>query len=118
MAANPARSGKAPVRVERFTELGFVPRFEYGHMAELAETCGAKDGAEFGSGFGRLKNAHIPWTIHYDEMLFVIEGELRLHTAGEIHELHVYDSIWLPAGTELVYEAEDALIVYAIHPNI
>ena len=117
MSVESVSPGKAPVRVERFSELEFVPRFEYGHMAELVETCGVKDGSELGTGYCRLKNAHIPWTIYYDEMLFVVEGVLRLHTNGEIHELQERDSIWLPAGTELVYEAEDALLSFAVHPG-
>ena len=50
-------------------------------------------------------------------MLFVVEGVLRLHANGEIHELQERDSIWLPAGTELVYEAEDALLSFAVHPD-
>jgi ethanolamine utilization protein EutQ len=85
-------------------------------MAEMAETCGTKDGSELGTGFVRMHNARIPWTIHYDEILIVIEGKLRVHANGEIHELHPQDSLWLPAGTEVEYEAKEALIVYAIHP--
>jgi hypothetical protein len=53
----------AAVRVERFDNLGFVPRFEYGEMAEVSAVCGAED------------------------------------------------------GTELVYEAESALLHFAIHPS-
>lgn len=108
---------RSPVRVERFNELNFEPRFEYGHMAELAETCGEKDGTTLGAGFVRLKNAEIPWTISYDELLTVIEGNAKIHANGNVHELGPLDSIWLPSGTALVYEAEDALIVYAVQPN-
>jgi ethanolamine utilization protein EutQ len=108
---------KAPLRVERFHELKFVPRFEYGDMAQVVEICGCKDGSELGVGFGKLSNAKIPWTIKYDEVLTVIEGMLRLHSNGEVHELQARDSIWLPAGTELIYETESALIHFAIHPS-
>lgn len=48
---------KSAARVERFNDLKFVPRFEYGHMAELAETCGEKDGTVLGTGFVRLKKS-------------------------------------------------------------
>ncbi len=41
MEPNNTDSVKNPVRVERFADLEFKPRFEYGHMAELAETCGS-----------------------------------------------------------------------------
>ena len=70
-----------------------------------------------GVGWGRLHNARIPWTIRYDEVLTVFEGELRLHTGGEMHVLQPRDCIWLPAGTELVYEADAALVHFAIHPS-
>ena len=46
----------------------------------------------------------------------VFEGELTLHANGTPHVLGPRDSIWIPAGTELVYEAENALVHYAIHP--
>jgi len=108
---------KAALRVERFDELEFVPRFEYGEMAQMAETCGDKDGTELGTGWGRLENARIPWTISYDEVLTVIEGGLRLHANGQVYELGPRDSIWLPSGTELIYEAQSALLHYAIHPS-
>ena len=108
---------KSPVRIVKFDDLEFAPRFEYGEMAEVAGVCGADDGSELGVGWGRLHNAQIPWTIRYDEVLTVFDGVLHLHTGGEVHELRPPDCIWLPAGTELVYEAEFALVHFAIHPS-
>jgi hypothetical protein len=40
---------KTPVRLRRFEELGFVPRFEYGDMAESAELYGLIDGTRLGT---------------------------------------------------------------------
>ena len=108
---------KAAVRIERFNNLAFAPRFEYGEMAEVSAICGAEDGTELGVGWGRLSHARIPWTIKYDEVLTVFDGLLKLHADGVLHELKPRDSIWLPSGTELVYEAESALIHFAIHPS-
>ena len=108
---------KAAVRIERFSNLDFEPRFEYGEMAEVAAVCGAEDNTELGVGWGRLSHARIPWTIKYDEVLTVFDGLLKLHVDGVIHELEPRDSIWLPSGTQLVYEAESALILFSIHPS-
>ena len=108
---------KAPLQLKPFEELTFVPRFEYGEMAQVVETCGSDNGSELGTGWGRFSQARIPWTIQYDEILTVFEGELQIHANGEIHRLGEKDSIWLPAGTRLVYEAESALVHYAIHPS-
>ena len=107
---------KSPPRVHRFAELQFKPRFEYGDQAQAVQVCGPDDMSELGAGFGRLVNARFPWTIKYDEILIVLQGDLRVHTADGVIEAGPFDSIWLPAGTELEYEAKDALIAYAIHP--
>ena len=90
---------KAALRLLPFDQLEFTPRFEYGEMAQVAGVCGVDDGTELGVGWGRLTNARIPWTIRYDEVLTVFEGELRLHTGGEVHVLGPRDCIWLPSGT-------------------
>lgn len=108
---------KSPIRLERFSDLNFQPRFEYGHMAEVANICSSEDGTVQGSGFVRFKNAYIPWTIRYDEVVTVIEGEMTIKTADESYRLKPLDSIWLPDGTELIYEAKQALVSYAIYPN-
>ncbi len=108
---------KAPVQVKRFDDLKFMPRFEYGEMAEVSGVCGTEEGTELGVGWGRLTKARIPWTIKYDEVLTVFEGELKLHANGVVHELKPRDCIWLPSGTELVYEADSVLLHFAIHPS-
>ena len=110
-------NGKSAPRLQRFDELAFAPRFQYGEMADVAGVCGADDGTELGVGWGRMHDARIPWTIRYDEVLTVFEGLLRVHIGEEIFELHPRDCLWLPQGTELIYEAEFALVHFAIHPS-
>ena len=109
-------TSRRAARVERFDDLNFSPRFEYGHMARIAEVSGEADGTSLGTGFARFTDARIPWSIQYDEVLIVIEGTLNIHCEGDVHTLSARDSMWLPAGTELVYESESALVAYAIHP--
>ena len=108
--------GKSPPRVHRFADLNFQPRFEYGDQAAATQVCGAEDMSELASGYGGLTNTHFPWTMKYDEILIVLEGELTVHANRTCFTAGPFDSIWLPKGTELEYEAENALIVYAIHP--
>ena len=108
---------KTAVRVARFADLEFSPRFEYGEMAQVVEVCGSKDGTELGTGWGHLTNAHIPWTIKYDEVLLVLEGTVTVRTGGRDLKAVPQDCIWLPAGTELEYISPSALVFYAIHPS-
>jgi len=103
-----------PVCVVPFDKLEFTPRFEFGHMVKVTEVIGAGDGAQLGTGFGRFSNAEITWTVTYEEVLLVLEGELTLRTAEGDMVAGPQDCIWLPSGTELTYIAESALVFYAI----
>ena len=107
----------APVRAMSFDGLPFSPRFAYGDQAQIAEITGSGDGTVLGTGFARFTDAHIPWTIKYDEVLLVLEGSVVVRTGGEEFTADAKDCIWLPAGTELEYISQSALVFYAIHPS-
>ena len=107
---------KALPRLRRFEELEFVPRFEHGDMAQLAEICGAGDGTPLGVGMARMSGARMDWTVTYDEVLIVLSGQLTVRTGDGVMVAGPHDSVWLPAGTSLTYEAEDCVVAYAIHP--
>ncbi len=107
---------KSPARLVRFTELEFKPRAEGGDQAQLASICSSEDGSELGCGMARLTNARLEWTVKYDEVLHVVDGQVTVHTPNGTFEANSKDSIWLPAGTPLVYEAEHAIVFFAIHP--
>ena len=81
-------AAKAAPRLVRFADLEFAPRFEYGEMAEVVGISDSEDGTELGTGWGRMRDARIPWTIRYDEVLTVFAGLLRVHTGGETHQSH------------------------------
>ena len=110
-------NSNSPARVIAFDGLGFAPRFEYGHMAEVTEVTGAGDGSLLGTGFARFTKAEIPWTVKYDEVLLVLEGEVTVRTPDGDLTAGPHQCIWLPDGTELTYIADDALVFYAIQPT-
>lgn len=75
----------SPSQVMRFDEKLFSPRFEHGDMADVVEVTGSALGTSLGTGFARFADASIPWTVQYDEVIFVLEGQLAIETAA--HEL-------------------------------
>lgn len=107
---------KAPPRLTRFADLNFAPRFEHGDMAQLAGICGANDGTPLGVGIARMGNARFDWTVTYDEVLIVLSGQLTVRTKDAVMVAGPHDSIWLPAGSAVTYEAVDCVAAYAIHP--
>ena len=108
---------KAQPRLIKFSDLVFLPRNEKPEMADLAEISGESDGTMLGTGFAKLKKARIEWTVKYDEVLLVLDGHVKVHTKQGVIEAHPKDCIWLPKDTPLIYEAESALIFYAIYPS-
>lgn len=106
----------APPRVMAFDKLNFQPRFAYPEMAEAVEIAGEADLSALSGGFARFKDARIPWTVQYDELILVLEGELTVETPAGAMVAGKHDTIWLPKGTELTYISRDALVFYSLHP--
>jgi ethanolamine utilization protein EutQ len=107
---------KSPPRKIAFGDVAFAPRFEHGEHCSVGVVCGTEMGGELGTGFARFDKARIPWMTRYDEVVLVLDGELIVHIGGIAHQLRKHDTLWIPEGTSLIYEAADALVYYAIHP--
>ena len=87
-------------RVNRFDDLTFQPRFEYGDQAQATVICGPDDLVALGAGYGRMTNARFPWTIKYDEVLLVVEGELTVSIDGTDHTMTPGGYAYLPPGCD------------------
>ncbi len=108
---------KAPARKSTLADASFAPRFDYGQMAQVAVITGnGEDATRLGSGFVRFHNAEIPWTIRYDEVILVLDGQLTLRLPEQEMTAGPMEVIWLPEGTQLTYLARSALVFYAIEP--
>lgn len=103
-------------RVMEWAKSNFQPRFEHGDQAQAAHLCGTDDGSKLGAGFGRMTKASFEWTVQYDEIILVLEGQVFAITETGTLTAGPKDTIWLPAGTRVTYQADDALIFYAIQP--
>jgi ethanolamine utilization protein EutQ len=71
-----------------------------------------------GAGLGLFDTgASIPWTVTYDEVLFIHEGNFTLRVGDTAFEAGPGDTLWIPAHTELVYDAaEPVTFFYAVYP--
>ncbi|TVU68807.1 cupin domain-containing protein [Cobetia crustatorum] len=94
-----------------FTHRGGPP----GH-AEIGRTVDTVLSATMGAGFARWQGAEVAWTVLYDEVIFVIEGEIEVTVAGETHRVSPGQMLWIPEGSELVYGGQ-ALFGYALYPG-
>ena len=65
-----------------------------------------------------IENIAYDWTVTYDEVLYVLEGELRVTVGDEAFDCEPGDFLWLPKGTALNYAADSrAVALFAVAPE-
>jgi ethanolamine utilization protein EutQ (cupin superfamily) len=70
-----------------------------------------------GAGIGVFENISMPWTVTYDEVLFIKEGQFTLRVGDKAFHAGPGDILWIPKDTPLVYEAKGRVtFFYAVHP--
>lgn len=72
---------------------------------------------QLGAGVGAFDRCSIAWTPNYDEVLFIIDGVLRLRVGEKTYVAGRGDVVWIPEGTPLVYESSGLTkFFYAVCP--
>ncbi|WP_333814346.1 cupin domain-containing protein [Tabrizicola sp.] len=73
--------------------------------------------SQMGAGIGVFENCAMEWTVTYDEVLFILDGRFRLKTRQGTFHAGPGDTLWIPEGTWLVYEADAPVtFFYAVAP--
>ncbi|MDQ2067951.1 hypothetical protein Q9295_16375 [Xinfangfangia sp. CPCC 101601] len=76
-------------------------------------------GASMSGGVVYFRDSELPFTVWYDEILFchACEDLFEVVVGDVTHRLEPGDTIWLPAGTELIYRSKGlATAFFAITP--
>lgn len=101
--------------VVRNRELSFAPLGVDGAPgAELAEALGADRSSTLGAGFARFEECRFPWTLAYDELVYVIGGEVRVRSEGELLTATAGDVLFLPNGSTVEYEFPGACSLFFV----
>lgn len=69
----------------------------------LEDVITAEHGSPVAAGFMTFHKGSFPWTLTYDEVQFVIEGELHLTTAQGVTIGKPGDVLYVPKGTSLTF---------------
>ena len=73
--------------------------------------------SSLGAGFIELKNEGFEWKLYYDEIIYVIDGELTIKHKKHEYKAKPGEIISLHKGVEIVYSAEEyAKFFYVIYP--
>ena len=86
-------------------------------LARVGRAISADLSSTMAAGVAEFDQCSIAWQVHYDEIVYVIEGVFRLLTDGIELIAQAGDVMWIPKGTRLSYEGDKARIFYAVYPG-
>ncbi len=70
-----------------------------------------------GAGLMEMTRTEFPWTLHYDEIDYVISGTLTIRHAGGSVTAHAGELILIPRGSEIRFCVPDfARFLYVTYP--
>jgi ethanolamine utilization protein EutQ len=76
-----------------------------------------EQGSPMAAGFMSLHKGSFPWTLDYDEIEYVIEGELHITTAQGVTVGRPGDVIYVPKGTSITFGTPSwAKFLYVTYP--
>lgn len=104
----------------RLLREGDVPYEQISAGLEAARAITAAGSTELGGGWVRMDGSDefADWTLKYDEVLYVVRGELEVESEGTATVASPGEAILIARGTTVTYRAKpDTLVFYALHPR-
>lgn len=97
-------TGKGGIKVIDGSSLKFG-RFDGAqpHCVGLTDLVTDQDGSSMAAGFMQWENAFFPWTLNYDEIDMVLEGELHVRHQGETLIAKAGDVMFIPKGASIEF---------------
>jgi ethanolamine utilization protein EutQ len=85
--------------------------------AEIARFVTDEISPTLGGGIVKMEKCKFPWTVRYDEILNVTEGEIIIEADGEKIVGKEGDSFFIEKGTPIVYEAiSQGTFLFSLYP--
>ena len=78
------------------------------HCVGLTDLVTDQDGSSMAAGFMQWENAFFPWTLNYDEIDMVLEGELHVRHQGETLVAKAGDVMFIPKGSSIEFGTPSA----------
>jgi ethanolamine utilization protein EutQ len=101
------------VQVERFLEGRTTP----GTNVWLKDVVVTQDRSPMGAGYMSLDKGEMQWTLTYDEIDIVLEGELVITRGGEQVRGKTGDVIYIPKGSSITFGTPNwTRFVYVVFP--
>lgn len=117
----PPASGSPPLKIVRGASVNLEPFLEGtatpGMHVRLKDVVTGQDRSPMGAGYMTLDQGEMKWTLTYDEMDIVLEGELVITRGMEQVRGGPGDVIYIPKGSSITFGTPSrARFVYVVFP--
>ena len=97
--------------------LGIFPGAGADKEVGIADVITAADGAPIAAGFMAWSKCFFPWTLDYDEIDLVLEGELHIRCDGQTFVGKAGDVFYIPKGSAIEFGTTSAVrFFYVTYP--
>ncbi|CAA0117117.1 Ethanolamine utilization protein EutQ [BD1-7 clade bacterium] len=87
------------------------------HNIGLTDVITAKDNSNIGAGYMSWENGFFPWTLTYDEVDVVLEGELHIKSGDQTFVGKPGDVMFIPKGSSIEFGTPTSVrFVYVTYP--
>lgn len=88
-----------------------------GDKVWLKDVITAEDNKNLAAGYMKIEETEFPWTLTYDEIDYIIEGELTIKIREKEITARAGDLLLIPAGSEIIWSAKEyAKFVFVTYP--
>ena len=118
-AAQGSVAGATGIKLVKGTDvhLGVFPGAGTDKQVGIADVITAADGAPIAAGFMAWSQCFFPWTLDYDEIDLVLEGELHIRCNGQTHIGKSGDVLYIPKGSAIEFGTPSAVrFFYVTYP--
>ena len=117
----PLPSSSASGRIKRVgaedVRLGVFPGAGADKQVGIADVITSADGAPMAAGFMAWSQCFFPWTLDYDEIDLVLEGELHIRCQGQTTVGKPGDVLFIPKGSAIEFGTPSAVrFFYVTYP--
>ena len=108
---------KSSVPALRVTEGDRMDTGDPSHRVYTHDLFTLEQSPRLGAGLMEMERTTFPWTLNYDEMDYVIEGELSILIGGEKVTAGPGEVIYIPKGSAIQFSVpEKARFLYFVYP--
>jgi ethanolamine utilization protein EutQ len=118
-AACPVSTAPGGIKLVKGSDvhLGVFPGAGADKQVGIADVITSADGAPIAAGFMAWSQCFFPWTLDYDEIDLVLEGELHIRCNGQTFVGKAGDVFYIPKGSAIEFGTTTAVrFFYVTYP--